>query len=142
MFYWQDVRYAFRLLARQPLFAALTVVVLAGGLGLSIFTFSFLHTAMLKPIPVAGGASVVRLMVTTQDASGVIDAADLAAIRPRITSLTNLGVYTGQEVVVGRDEVTRVLQATATEPRMPMIENNRITITWPQPMGVWARNLK
>jgi hypothetical protein len=51
VFYWQDVRCALRLLSKSPLFTILTVVVLAGGLGLSIFTFSFLHTAMLKPLP-------------------------------------------------------------------------------------------
>jgi hypothetical protein len=58
MLYWQDVRYALRLLARSPLFTLLTVVVLSGGLALSIFTFTFLHTAMLRPLPLGGGDPV------------------------------------------------------------------------------------
>ncbi len=36
-----DVRYALRLLARSPAFTLLTVIVLTGGLALSIYTYSF-----------------------------------------------------------------------------------------------------
>jgi len=116
MFYWQDVRYAFRLLTRAPGFTLLTVLVLAGGLGLSIFTFSFLHTAILKPLPVAEGDRVVRVL-TAEDglSSGSMDAADLAAIRSRITTLTDLGAYETRELVVGAGEGTRSIDAAATE---------------------------
>ena len=61
MLHWNDVRYALRVLRRSPLFTALTVAVLGGGLGLSIFTFSFLYTAVVKPLPVAGGDRIVRI---------------------------------------------------------------------------------
>ena len=47
MLHLQDVRYALRLLARSPGFTLLTVLVLAGGLGLSTFTFSFRSTRMV-----------------------------------------------------------------------------------------------
>lgn len=116
MFHWQDIRYAFRLLARAPGFTLLTVLVLAGGLGLSIFTFSFLYTAILKPLPLAEGDRVVRVMSAVQGFSaGAIDAADLAAMRGRITTLTDLGAYDNQELVVGSGEGTRTIDATATE---------------------------
>jgi predicted permease len=114
--YWQDVRHALRLLAKSPLFTLLTIAVLAGGLGLSIFTFSFLHTAMLKPLPVPEGERIVRLLATRPEgATGLLDAADLAAIRPHVTTLTQLGAYTGRGYVVGTGEGTRSIQATATE---------------------------
>lgn len=48
MIHLRDIRYAFRLLARTPGFTLLTVLVLAGGLGLSTFTFSFLYTAIFR----------------------------------------------------------------------------------------------
>lgn len=116
MFHWQDVRYALRLLARAPGFTLLTVLVLAGGLGLSIFTFSFLYTAMLKPLPLAEGDRVVRVLATVQGlTAGAIDAADLAAMRGRITTLTDLGGYDTQELVLGTGEGTRTIDATATE---------------------------
>lgn len=116
MFYWQDVRYALRLLAKNPVFTLLTVVVLAGGLGLSIFTFSFLHAAMVRPLPVPGGERIVRLLtVTSGGESGNLDAADLAVIRSSLETLTELGAYTGRELVVGTGEGTRAVQAAATE---------------------------
>ncbi len=116
MFYWQDIKYALRLLAKSPFFTILTVVVLAGGLGLSIFTFSFLHTAMLKPLPVPEGERVVRLLATGgASSSGLIDAADLAGIRADVTVLTDVGAYAGREVVVGTGQGSRAIQATATE---------------------------
>ena len=113
--YWQDVKHALRQLAKSPGFTVLTVVVLSGGLGLSIFTYSFLHTAMLKPLPVDDGASVVRLLVKRNGSTGPLDAAEFAAMRPGITSLTDLGAYTTRQAVVGRGEGSRTLFALATE---------------------------
>lgn len=115
LFYRQDVRYAFRLLAKSPLYSLLTVIVLAGGLSVSIFTFSFLYTAMLKPLPVREGAGIVKLLTVTNGSWGAIDAADFAAIRPWLKSLTGVGAYTSRELVVGTGEGTRSIQATETE---------------------------
>src|SRR5262245_43322746 len=116
MFFWQDVRYALRLLAKTPIFTLLTIAVLAGGLGLSIFTFSFLHTAMLKPIPVPQGEEIVRLMTMEGSRTrGVVDAADLAAMRPSITTLSDVGAYGSREVVIGTRDGARSITATETE---------------------------
>src|SRR5262245_46350868 len=118
MFYWQDVRYAFRLLAKSPAFSLLTVVVLAGGLAVSIFTFSFLHTAMLKPRPLPDGDRVVRFMtVGPAGETGYVGAAELARMRPRITTLREVGAYAGREYVVGRSDgrPRRSIQAVAAE---------------------------
>ena len=115
MFFWQDVRYALRLLAKNPVFTLLTVLVLGGGLGLSIFTFSFLHTAMLKPIPVPEGEGIVRLLTLANGRGGAVEAADLAAIRPSLTSLTEVGAYSVREYVIGTGEATRSIGATESE---------------------------
>src|SRR4051812_48252146 len=113
--HWFDVRYAFRLLRRSPWFSLLTIVVLSGGLGLSVFTFTFLHTAMLKPLPLSGGDRIVRLEQTTRGASSSFDVVDVAAIHPSITSLTNLGAFINRSVVIGDDRHRRALGATAAE---------------------------
>jgi predicted permease len=94
----------------------LTVVVLGGGLAVSIFTFSFLYTAMLKPLPVPEGERIVRVMQTGDGrTTGLIDAADLAAVRQGGTSIGELGAFTDVELVIGTDEGARSLSATAAE---------------------------
>jgi predicted permease len=115
MFHWMDVRYAFRLIRRSPFFSLLTLVTLSGGLGLSMFTFSFLHTAMLKPLPLAGGDRIVRVLQSTPGAGGGFDVVDLAAMRASITTLSTVGAFTGRDIVIGDDRHRRVLHATAAE---------------------------
>lgn len=115
MFHWMDVRYAFRLLRRSPLFSLLTVLVLSGGLGLAIFTFSFLHTAMLKPLPLPDGDRVVSIRQIGTTNNGPIDAADVSAIRAGTRTLKEIGVYTAMSYVLGSDEHPRVIDATLAE---------------------------
>jgi predicted permease len=117
MFYWQDVRYAFRLLRKSLALTLLTVCVLGGGLGVAIFTFSFLHTAMLRPIPVSGGDRIVRVSESAGTASIGIDAADLAQMRASITTLTDIGSFDSRELVVGNEKEggRHVVNATAAD---------------------------
>ena len=112
-----DLRYAVRLLRKSPLFTVLTVVVLGGGLGISIFTFSFLYTAMVKALPVSEGEKVVRVMQSMGGSTGGVDAYDLARMRRAVTTLTDVGAYTSRELVVADEDGThsRALDATATE---------------------------
>jgi predicted permease len=117
MLHWQDIRYALRLLGRSPGFTLLTVLVLAGGLGLSTFTFSFLHTAMIRPLPLGDGDRIVRLSHADNKPSAV-DVVDLAALRTSMSSVRDIGGYTMREVILGRDRgaESRVLSATVADP--------------------------
>ena len=53
--YWsdslQDVRYTFRTLARDPSFAAISILVLALAIGANIAVFSVVNTLLLRPLP-------------------------------------------------------------------------------------------
>jgi predicted permease len=118
MFYWQDVRYALRLLTRSPVFTLITVLVLGGGLALGVFTFSFLHTAMLRPLPVPDGARIVRVNQVQGRSTGGIDVADLAELRPALTALTEVGAYTTRGLVLGVEGQRRILEATAADWRV------------------------
>jgi len=112
----QDIRYAFRLLARSPGFSLLTVLVLAGGLGLSTFTFSFLHTAMVRPLPLGEGERIVRIDPVVGGRRSIADAVDVLPLRTALTSIRELGGYTGREIVVGREGERRVVDATVADP--------------------------
>ena len=116
MLHAQDIRYAFRLLARSPGFALLTILVLAGGLGLSTFTFSFLYTGMMRPLPLGEGDRIVRFMQAVGDRRMPLDVADVSMLRSSMKSVRDVGGYTQREVIVGREGERRVLDATVTDP--------------------------
>lgn len=135
----QDIRYALRLLARSPGFTILTILVLAGGLGLSTFTFSFLHTAMIRPLPLSEGDRIVRLSRLQDGRRRAVDAADVAPLRASLRTVRDLGGYYKREVMLARVGETRVVTATVTEPvlfdvaRMPARLGRTLTASDAQP---------
>ena len=112
----QDIRYALRLLARSPGFALMTILVLAGGLGVSTFTFSFLHTAMIRPLPLGEGERIVRIDPIIQGRRNAVDAVDVGALRAASSTIGEVGGYTGREVLVGVEGERRVVDATVADP--------------------------
>ena len=62
----RDVRYAFRLLARQRMFAAVIVGTLAVGIGANVALFSVVNSVLLRPLPYHEADRLVRLASTDQ----------------------------------------------------------------------------
>ena len=62
----RDVRYAFRLLARQRMFAAVIVGTLALGIGANVALFSVVNSVLLRPLPYHEPDRLVRLASTRQ----------------------------------------------------------------------------
>lgn len=105
-----DVRYALRLLARSPAFTLLTVIVLTGGLALSIYTYSFLNSLMFKPVPLPDGDRVVKLYGEKEGQRQLLDAYELAQVRRDVKGLTQIGAYTESSVLLsGRDSSRSLL---------------------------------
>ena len=69
MKFWFDFKYAVRLLMKKPSFTALTVGVMACGLGLCVYMFTFINTTMFKPLNFANGE---RMVVMDREVNGVI----------------------------------------------------------------------
>ena len=61
-----DLRYAFRLLAKSPIFTAVAAISLALGIGANSAIFSLVNVAILKPIPVEDTATLVSVFTTDQ----------------------------------------------------------------------------
>jgi putative ABC transport system permease protein len=61
-----DLRYAFRLLAKSPVFTAVAAISLALGIGANSAIFSLVNVAILKPIPVDDPATLASVFMTDQ----------------------------------------------------------------------------
>jgi putative ABC transport system permease protein len=70
-----DVRYAVRLLVRQPLFASLVIGTLALGITAATSMFAVVNGVLLKPLPYADPATLVWMF-------GAFRASDSAAVSP------------------------------------------------------------
>jgi len=64
---WNDIKYAFRQLHKNPGFTAVAVLTLALGLGACTTMFSVIETAMLNPLPVADQQRLVAVWGTNAD---------------------------------------------------------------------------
>lgn len=64
-----DLKYAIRLLLKKPSFTALTVGVMACGLALCIFMFSFIYAMIFKPFPFENGD---RMVIMDKQIAGVL----------------------------------------------------------------------
>jgi predicted permease len=92
----QDLRYAARTLGRAPAYTTVAVLTLALGIGANTAIFSVIHGVLLKDLPFANGARVVRLEQPV--AAGEIDDAgfsvqEVADLRARSRSLEKIVEY-------------------------------------------------
>jgi len=58
---WRDLRFAVRVLRKNPVFTAVVILTLTLGIGANTAIFTLIDTVMLKPLPVENGAQLYRL---------------------------------------------------------------------------------
>ncbi len=91
-----DFRYALRSLLRSPGYTAVSVLMLAVGIGLSIYMFGAINAFALKPLPFPDAARLVHFKYTERanpQRNLELPQADWQALRERQHSLQSLAAY-------------------------------------------------
>jgi predicted permease len=114
----QDVRYAIRALARRPMYAAITILVLAIAIGANTTVFSVLNGLFLRPLPYPDGDRLVAVYDSYPKMG--IDVAgtaipDYIERREQAKSLESLAIVTtSPRTLGGEGDPERVLIARAS----------------------------
>lgn len=58
---WLDIKYTFRNLAKNRSYSLLLITIMAVGMGLCIYTYSFIHGIALKSLPFENGERIVKI---------------------------------------------------------------------------------
>ncbi len=112
-----DFKYTLRLLGKKPGFTLLSILVLGGGLGISIFTFTFCYYMSYRPLPQEGGEDIVRLCASeVGSACTGFKAFEFANLRRDIQSLEHVSILDGGVIYLETDDLVRRLDAVSVEP--------------------------
>ena len=89
----RDLRYGFRTLTRTPGFTAMSVAVLALGIGVNATVFSLANAVFLRPLPVFSPSEIVRVYANRYSN---VRYRTYAALRDRNSTLAGLAAFQGQ----------------------------------------------
>ena len=100
---WRDVRGALRAVRRAPMTAAVVVLSLGAGIGVNTVVFSWLDSAVLRPLPGVRGASSLVLIESRQADGGEagISWLDYLDYRRRLTTFRDLLTFRMAPLYVG-----------------------------------------
>jgi len=105
MSFWIDIKYAARLLLKKPVFTATSVLIVAIGLGLTIYAYALLNQLIFKPITLNGDTPIIAIEGEYKEAYGMGLGADtyhLNQISEETEQLQGMSLYmTGIRTISG-----------------------------------------
>src|SRR5215831_19089024 len=102
----KDVRYALRVLAKQPVFTAIVILTFALGIGANTAVFSVLNAVLLRPLPFREPENLVALgeydLHDKTSGGGIeihsVSYPDFVDWRAQNSAFERMAVYTNQSV--------------------------------------------
>ncbi len=109
----QDLRYALRMLAKNPGFTAVAVITLALGIGANTAIFSVVDAVLLRPLPYPQSEQLVQLANQWGmfPGYGYVSFPEFLEIRKQTTSLDAAALYRGRSFNWSQDARAERLQA-------------------------------
>ena len=96
--FWHDIRYALRILRKQPAFTLVAVLTLALGVGANTAIFSIVHAVLLRPLPYRDPDRLVRIFFNEPG----VGLRDVTFSKPELDDLTDrAGVFEGVSAIGG-----------------------------------------
>ncbi|MGA8221042.1 MAG: ABC transporter permease [Candidatus Acidiferrales bacterium] len=119
----QDIRYALRMLAKNPGFAAVAVLTLALGIGANTAIFSLVNAVLLRPLPFPDSRQLVLALGRTKQVSRTaISYPDFEDWRKQSRSFAYLSLCITQSVnLTGKDRPDRVRGSFVSANFFPML---------------------
>jgi predicted permease len=120
---WQDIRFAFRMLRKNPGFTAVTVLTLALGIGPNTAMFSVLNAVLLRPLPYPHPERLVLLQESSaQNGQLSVSFPDFQDWQKQQTAFERLALYRRSSVsLTGLGEPEHVSGAIASSDLFQML---------------------
>lgn len=124
----QDLRFAVRMLLKNPAFATIAVVCIALGIGVHTTIFTVVNAVLLRPLPYKDPGSIVVLH-STQPKNDIesegVSYLDLQDYREQATAFSEVAAYTGRSLTLASpgsgSEPERVWSQRVTANLFPML---------------------
>jgi len=116
-----DIKYAYRMLLKNPGFTSLTVSVMAAGLGLCVFMLVFISTIITRPLPFAEGEQMHVIDLDYDGMrynSGAILHPDYLTIKEENSSFSDIGAYYQATANLSSGDRTQRFSSVVTEANM------------------------
>ncbi|HKH49738.1 MAG TPA: ABC transporter permease [Thermoanaerobaculia bacterium] len=121
----QDLRFAVRMLAKNPGLTAVAVFCIALGIGANTTAFSVVQAVLLRPFPYADPERIVAVHMTNlrkEIDEGSPSYVEFLDLREQSRSFTQMSAYGSRSLVVsGKEEPERALGAAVSASLFPML---------------------
>lgn len=116
----QDVRFGWRQLARNPTFAAISVLTLALGIGATVATFTVVNGVLLRPLPYPDPERLTLLWTTAPDAPDGLpsSAATFLAVRDRARAFTGMAAIRAWSRPLSDGETSETVDGARVSPAL------------------------
>jgi putative ABC transport system permease protein len=113
---WRDVRFGFRLLRKNPGFAAVAVLALALGIGANTAIYSIVYTSLLAPLPYPHSEQLVMVWSKLQGGKNTVAAGDYLDWKRESTAFQNLAAWSSTSLNLATASRPERVQAAMVTP--------------------------